>query len=147
MPHNYLNDTSTFFDASSASLMASSVYRLAILSKQYNNIPAAESFRNALANNTALTPGATSPNNGTVSVDSSGWLMPVVNPLSFGSGGAQSPEGESFVLLMEAARASWVQDGEKGQKGAAASRISTSRLEMGVAALLLGGALAVGGHL
>lgn len=143
LPHNYLNDTNTFYDAASAALMASSVYRLAVLSKCYTHLPAAELFRSALINNTASTSiTLPSPRNDTVGIDKDGWLTPVVNPLSFAVVGSQSPEGESFVLLMEAARSDWVSKGSKGIKGAASRRTTSSFFSAG-AALLLGGTLAV----
>ncbi len=45
-----------------------------------------------------------------------------MNPLNFGSLGSKSPEGESFVLLLNAAYRDWVNGGSKGIKGAASGR-------------------------
>lgn len=120
--------------------MASSVYRLAVLSKKYNNIPAVETFRSILINNTASTSiTLPSSSNNTVGIDKNGWLTPVVDPLSFAVLGSRSPEGQSFVLLMEAARSDWADKGSKGQKGGTSKRLSASS---SFGALVLGGLLA-----
>ena len=88
--------------------MAASVYRLAVLSNKRHYVSYAESYRSALV-----------AGSGTVSIDSGGWLQPVVNPRSFGVSGSNSPEAESFVLLMESAHRDWVNDGRKGENSAA----------------------------
>lgn len=113
MPHNYLNESSTFYDASSATLMAASVYRLASLTSA-SSVSSAETFYSALSNGTS---SPSSINNHTVGINSAGWLNPVVNPTSFSDLGTESPEGQSFVLMLEAARKDWQSAGSKGQNG------------------------------
>jgi hypothetical protein len=49
---------------------------------------------------------------------SDGWLTPVVNPLSFGQEGQNSPEGQAFVLELQAAYRDWVNNGSQGKNGA-----------------------------
>jgi len=87
--------------------MASSVFRLAVLSNSRRYVPYAVSYRSSLI---AGSPGA--------SIDSNGWLTPVVNPTSFVAQGSNSPESESFVLLMDSAYRDWVDDGKKGENSA-----------------------------
>jgi rhamnogalacturonyl hydrolase YesR len=90
--HNVINDPGSFADTSSTALIASVTFRLAVLkednSTYIQNANAAYDFvrRN---------------------IDDDGWLRNTVNPLSFytPSGPDEtSPEGQSFVLLLEAAR-------------------------------------------
>ena len=90
--HNVINDTTTFTDASSTALIASVTFRLAVIngdnSTYISNANAAYDF---VSNN----------------IDSDGWLRNTVDPLSFYallSPNATSPEGQSFVLLLESAR-------------------------------------------
>jgi len=97
---NVITQSDSFEDSSSTALIASVTFRLAVLkgdnSTYINNANAAYDFvrRN---------------------IDNDGWLRNTVNPLSFytASGANESsPEGQSFVLLMEAARRdfqTWVQ--------------------------------------
>jgi hypothetical protein len=87
--------------------MASSVFRLAVLSNSRHHVPYAVSYRSFLI---AGSHGA--------SIDSNGWLTPVVNPNSFAGEGSNSPESESFVLMMESAYRDWVDDGKKGANSA-----------------------------
>ena len=49
---------------------------------------------------------------------SDGWLTPVVNPDAYGVQGANSPEGEAFVLQLHSAWRDWVADGARGANGA-----------------------------
>ena len=57
---------------------------------------------------------STNTTGGLAHFDSSGWLTPVVNPYDYTVQGAQSPEGQAFVLMMQAAWRDWVDDGAKG---------------------------------
>lgn len=45
-----------------------------------------------------------------------GWLTPVVDPYSYPDQGQDSPEGQAFVISMQAAWRDWVADGAKGAK-------------------------------
>ncbi|KIK55319.1 hypothetical protein GYMLUDRAFT_175753 [Collybiopsis luxurians FD-317 M1] len=107
--HNYADDTSTFLDAASTALLASTVYRLSLLRSVHHFLPTAEKTRNALF---------ASNSSGLEHFTSQGWLTPVVNPDSFGAEGTESPEGEAFVLDLQAAWTDWVKDGSKGANGA-----------------------------
>jgi len=51
-------------------------------------------------------------------ITSAGWLTPVVNPHSYGQEGAESAEGQAFVVDLHAAWRDWVADGSKGANGA-----------------------------
>ncbi|GAA5992131.1 hypothetical protein JCM10908_001780 [Rhodotorula pacifica] len=113
--HNYMNDTSTFAESASTALMIANTYRLALLSNLYSSAlssssaPASQSLSAAEASYQALT-----ANNRHIS--SSGVLSPVTDPMSFSrqlGNGQISPEGEAFVLLMEAARRDYIADGGK----------------------------------
>lgn len=96
--------------------MASAVYRLALLSKVYTNVPNAERLRKTIFSSVAGT------NSSSSHIDDQGWLLPVANPLSFGTLGSRSPEAQSFVLLLNAAYQDWAQGGRKGSAGAAEGR-------------------------
>ncbi|GAA5873096.1 hypothetical protein JCM1840_005568 [Sporobolomyces johnsonii] len=93
LPNYY--DTSSFSEASGSALLASTVYRLAVLdpSGDYSSLLAtAAKIRKVV--------------NGGVST-STGWVSPVVNPLDFSAQGSKSPESEAFVLLLQAAWEDW----------------------------------------
>ncbi|KAF9265957.1 hypothetical protein L218DRAFT_1019001 [Marasmius fiardii PR-910] len=82
----------SFYDAASTALMATTVYRLALLSDKYHYLPNAENSRRTLfANN------------------SDGSMR------HFTSDG---PEGQAFVLMMHASHRDWVQGGSKGANSA-----------------------------
>lgn len=122
---NYADDAATFPDSSSTALLAYVTYRLATISSwlrgpnsqsttdptitdtqpafDYSTLPAliqlngaslqaAHKARDYIRNNVNTTDG---------------WLGGVVDPYTFGSQGTQSPEGQSFLLLMEAAWRDW----------------------------------------
>jgi len=112
---NYANDDSSFDDAASATLLASTVYRLSTLVGKHKHIPLAERTRIALTARSNLGNG---PTNGSftsmVHFDADGWLTPVVDPSSFGRLGSKSPEAEAFVLMMQASYRDWAQAGYKG---------------------------------
>jgi hypothetical protein len=82
-------------------------------------LPLAEKSRKALS--------ATDPNNSSrlVHFTSEGWLTPVVNPDDFPNQGSNSPEGQAFVVEMQAAWRDWVVDGSKGENGAIGGRMGT----------------------
>lgn len=103
---NYVDNSSTFLDASSTALLASTVYRNALLTGQHRHIPHAEISRKALFGSNS--DGSTSH------FDSNGWLTPVVNPENTGAEGSKSPEGQAFVIELEAAWSDWVNAGSPG---------------------------------
>ena len=89
---NVINDTGSFEDASSTALIASVTFRLAVFKGDNSTyISNAEAAYNFVHNN----------------IDNGGWLRNTVNPLDFNTlstPSETSPEGQSFVLLLEAAR-------------------------------------------
>ncbi|KAI5123008.1 hypothetical protein M0805_007630 [Coniferiporia weirii] len=119
--NNYADNGDTFADASSAALLAATVYRTALLTSTYRHLPTAEAVRKSLWSPSAgignsFVDASTLTNMTHFSVD--GWLTPVVNPDSFGDQGSQSPEGQAFVIEMYAAWRDWVQNGAVGANGA-----------------------------
>ncbi|GAA5872702.1 hypothetical protein JCM3774_005034 [Rhodotorula dairenensis] len=94
LPNYYDPASSSYFsDAAGSALLAASAYRLAQLTGDTSFVPQADTVRAAVF----------------AAVDSStGWLAPVVNPLSFKARASQSPEGEAFVLLLQAAYRDYV---------------------------------------
>ncbi|EGN97365.1 hypothetical protein SERLA73DRAFT_184047 [Serpula lacrymans var. lacrymans S7.3] len=138
---NYPDNDTTFYDASSTALLASTVYRLSYLWNVHTHLPLAEQCRKALSSSSGAqvsfgtTPSPTSSSSSSPSATSTtppaspssilgldhftsdGWLTPVVNPDSYGSQGTQSPEGQAFILEMQSAWRDWVADGAKGANG------------------------------
>ncbi|KAI0660119.1 Six-hairpin glycosidase-like protein [Cubamyces menziesii] len=107
---NYADDSSTFDDASSTAILASTVYRLALLAGVHTHLPQAEQSRKALA---------TAPSGpALVHFTSDMWLTPVVNPNQFGIEGTQSPEGQAFIVEMHAAWRDWAALGSPGANAA-----------------------------
>ena len=91
---NCLDNPKSFADSSSTALLAASTFRFASITGNNKHIPAATHALRLIRN----------------SIDSQGWLHNTVNPLTFSSPcspGKHSPEGQSFVLLLEAAVAAW----------------------------------------
>lgn len=54
------------------------------------------------------------------------WLTPVVNPDTFGDEGAESPEGQAFVVELAAAWRDWTAAGEPGATGDATGLIGVA---------------------
>jgi hypothetical protein len=115
---NYVDDSSTFYDAASSALLASTVYRLALARGEHSHLPLAERVRKTLSSGNAPSGSSSSSGNATAHITADGWLTPVVNPHQFGVQGNQSAEGQAFVLEMQAAWRDWVADGSKGANGA-----------------------------
>ncbi|EKM59355.1 uncharacterized protein PHACADRAFT_249789 [Phanerochaete carnosa HHB-10118-sp] len=87
---NVIDDPTTFPDSSSTALLAAVTYRLAVLTSDYTLIPAANNALSLIRQN----------------VNSDGWLLDTVNPETFNTSsppGTFSPEGQAFVLLLQAA--------------------------------------------
>jgi len=108
-------------------MIAASVYHLSLLAGVHKWLPAAEKAREALSTSgtTVATPGFSSSSggmqtalSGLMHFTSTGLLTPVVNPEDFTSQGPQSPEGQGFVVEMQAAWNAWVQGGSKGANSA-----------------------------
>ena len=82
--HDYLDDKTSFPDASGTALLAATAYRLSSLDLSSTWVPYAEkAYKNI---STTLKAS-----------DSDGWLKPVVDPYAWGKRGTNSPEGQSFV--------------------------------------------------
>ncbi|OJA09010.1 hypothetical protein AZE42_07393 [Rhizopogon vesiculosus] len=135
--YNYADNSSTFYDSSSTALLASTVYRLSLLRNVHTYLPLAEQSRKALSapagTTISITTTATSPAQSTTSsappatdtstpgmlhLTSEGWLTPVADPYAYGAQGSDSPEGQAFILEMQAAWRDWVADGAKGANSA-----------------------------
>ena len=138
---NYADESATFDDASGTAILASTVYRLALLEGVHTHLPAAERSRTALSapasssssssssgspssTSTAPAPSSTSSSTtGLAHFTADGWLTPVVNPYSFGREGSRSPEGQAFVVEMYAAWRDWVEAGAPGANAAVGVRV------------------------
>lgn len=124
---NYANQPATapgnFYDASSTAIIASTVYRLAVIANKHSHLPEAERSRKRLSNSTGTVDTNTLANYTHFTAD--GWLLPVVNPLSYGQAGSESPEGQAFVVEMHAAWKDWVAAGSKGANAAGIVRPCT----------------------
>ena len=91
---NYIDDSDSFADSSSTALLAATTFRFASIAKNDTHIPAAIRALRLVRE----------------SVDRHGWLHNTVNPLKISTPnrpGHHSPEGQSFVLLLEAAVSEW----------------------------------------
>ncbi|KAH9049232.1 Six-hairpin glycosidase-like protein [Lactarius deliciosus] len=92
---NYLDQPDSFPDSSSTALLAASTFRWASITRNNTHIPAATRALRLIRAN----------------IDDQGWLLDTVDPETFSTPslpGAHSPEGQSFVLLLEAAVAAWL---------------------------------------
>ncbi|SPO27002.1 uncharacterized protein UTRI_10465_B [Ustilago trichophora] len=90
--HNYMNDTSTFYDTAGTALIAYATYRLASMSPSHNKwISQADTVYRSVA--TALNP---------IGQFRDGY--PVVDVLSFVRQGETSSESLAFMMLMNAAK-------------------------------------------
>lgn len=78
---------------------------MSLLTGVHKHLPSAEKSRTTLSS---------SNSSGLVHFDQSGWLTPVVDPYNVGAAGSKSPEGQAFVVMMQAAYSDWAQDGSKG---------------------------------
>ncbi|KAF5393863.1 hypothetical protein D9757_000293 [Collybiopsis confluens] len=87
---NALNDSTSFADSSGTALLASVTYRMAAYQNDTTMIPQADEAFQLVQK----------------SIDEDGWLRNTVDPLTFNTPSAansSSPEGQAFVLLLEAA--------------------------------------------
>jgi hypothetical protein len=105
--HNYILNQSYFPDAAGPIMLAGAAYRLSAMDLTSVYVPYAERTYNNVS--TYLNSAA----------GSDGWVAPVVNPYDWYSAGAKSPEAQSFVLIMEAARRDWVANGSRNETGQA----------------------------
>ncbi|WVO19538.1 uncharacterized protein IAS62_000826 [Cryptococcus decagattii] len=96
--YNYINNTSSFEDASSAALMSHVGLRLSTLGITNDYVDMALSLLSAASSY----------------VNSTGYLTQVVNPLDFSEQGEESPEGQSFLVMAYAAHKDWNNAGRAG---------------------------------
>ncbi|KAF5350046.1 hypothetical protein D9756_009198 [Leucocoprinus leucothites] len=127
-----------FHDASGSALLASTVFRGAVMLDQFTHVPAAEKIRRTL-----LSPSGTASSSAASSTDLSptfenyvhltkeGWLTPVVDPNSYGQQGSQSPESEAFVLQLHSAWRDWVADGARGANAGTSVRLAWLGVDSG----------------
>ena len=88
--YNYLDQNTSFADSSSTALLAASSYRLAVITGDATHIPAASKAFDLIK----------------ASLTDDGWLLNTVDPETFDTpsvAGSYSPEGQAFVLLLQAA--------------------------------------------
>lgn len=85
--HNHINNSTDFLDSSSTALCAAATYRLAVLTGDCSLIWAAERAFDYIG----------------TQIGSDGTLLNAVDPLSWDVLGTQTPEGQAFVLLLQAA--------------------------------------------
>jgi len=105
-----------FYDASSTAILASTVYRAAVMLNQLEFIPLAEKTRQTListSSNQTLSDSSSSFD-GYNYLTSDGWLTPVVDPYDYPTQGQNSPEGEAFVVEMQSAWRDWVESASNG---------------------------------
>lgn len=94
-----MNPSDTFEDASGTALLAACTFRLASLVFGTNNAPSVNVIAAAKARAWVIS-----------KIDADGWLNNVVDPYDWHRQGSHSPEGQSFVLMLQAAYRDWRQD-------------------------------------
>ncbi|KAH8814593.1 Six-hairpin glycosidase-like protein [Flagelloscypha sp. PMI_526] len=108
---NYLSvppkpSKSNFHDAASSALFSYTVYVLSNLLSIHTYIPEAEKIRQEISSY-----NDDGSDQQWKHFDNDGYLTPVVNPRAYGEQGEKSPEGQAFVLGMQAAYKEWVRRG------------------------------------
>ncbi|SCV70811.1 BQ2448_3573 [Microbotryum intermedium] len=129
--HNYLDNPRTFTEAASTALLTAVSFRLAQFKISESTLEKAQETRIALHSHISI---------------STGLLSPVVDPLSFGRIGQRSPEGQAFVLMMEAAWADYTAmstipnpTGASGTEAMSESKVNASSGSISGAGTLHGG--------
>ncbi|KAJ2916912.1 hypothetical protein MD484_g3483, partial [Candolleomyces efflorescens] len=131
-----------FYDASGTSLVAATVYRASLqyAGSRYKYMGNAERAWASLVNSTGSTSSNSSaPFANFTHFTPEGWLTPVVNPHSYGLEGNMSAEGQSFVVMLAAARRDWI--GVNGEYSAGVGRcqgVFVSGLVGGLIAVVVG---------
>ncbi|KAJ7774838.1 Six-hairpin glycosidase [Mycena metata] len=139
---NNSSSTSTAAHARRAAASASS----GSSAKGSGSAPVSGSATSASA--TATSPPSSSPSATTapltdlVHFTSDGWLTPVVNPHQFGVQGSDSPEGEAFVVSLQAAYNEWVAGGSVGANAARRTASSAAGWVWVIGCTVLGSILA-----
>jgi len=129
------DSTGNFYDASGSALLASTVFRGAVMLDQFTHVPAAERIRRTLFSPSGNMPSSnTSVSNASSIFDNyshitpEGWLTPVVNPDSYGQQGSRSPEAQAFVLQLHSAWRDWVADGARGANAGTSVRLNGMKM-------------------
>src|SRR5487761_641411 len=147
---NYADElNNNFDDAARSALLAATVHRLVLLTGKTNFVPQAERLPAALftTNGTAaatfsssssssieIPTSATQPSSSSTHSNpftdisyftSDGWLQPVVDRLNVGVQGSHrdSPEGQEFVPMLQAAWRDWTASGSPGASNSALSSL------------------------
>ncbi|GHJ83778.1 hypothetical protein NliqN6_0180 [Naganishia liquefaciens] len=103
--HNYIDNSSTFEDTAGSTLLAAASYRLANLGLSSSHVDFANQIHSTVAARY---------------INSTGHLTHAVDPLNFGKQGTSSPEGQAFILLMQAGYRDYTAAGGKDDTSAAA---------------------------
>lgn len=122
--HNYIDNTTTFEDTAGSTLLAAAAYRMANLGLSDAHVGFANQIHSTVAARY---------------INSTGYLTHAVDPLDFGKMGTTSPEGQAFVLLMQAGYREYTASGGKDETSGATRHGAGA----GVGALVV--ALAVAG--
>ncbi|KAM0751988.1 hypothetical protein T439DRAFT_198485 [Meredithblackwellia eburnea MCA 4105] len=135
-PNYFDSNVTTFSDAASSALISSVYYRLLFLGKNSSTLPTlskVEHTRLAVFNAVSQTTGV---------------LSPVVDPLSYmKQGTTTSPEGQAFVLILEASWRDWyegvygpgtVNESTPAAKSAAVKGVDVARSTLVTCALAFG---------
>ncbi|KAK8035782.1 hypothetical protein PG991_001855, partial [Apiospora marii] len=126
---NYLNDTSWFGELSGTTLLTATVYRLAVLAPDEFG-DGGNGNNNNSSNSSKYVKWADAKRSEIISrIDDRGLLAPVVNPLDWGdrTPGAESPEAQSFAVLMFAAHRDYQEALQKKKKALGGARSHVRR--------------------
>ncbi|KAF8609496.1 hypothetical protein BDV93DRAFT_485133 [Ceratobasidium sp. AG-I] len=118
-PSFLASPTTAFSDSAGTALLAATTYRLAAHVVRHPNLTFTNGTqttqkladilaRSGFSVRSLLEPAALARKAVAASVDpTTGWLLNVVNPWSYSQRGTTSPEGQAFVLMLEAAARDW----------------------------------------
>ena len=102
--HNYVDQGSTFLDASSTAAIAAATYHLAVLSNEKGTNSTRLSYAERARHELSF--GG--------HIDDDGWLSPVVDPYNFPTEGSYSAEAQAFVVSMLAGYQEWLETEKRG---------------------------------
>ncbi len=130
--HNYMDNSSTFEDTAGSAMLASTAYRLSTLGLNSDHIKFALQIHSTIAKKY---------------INGTGYLVNTVDPLSFAQQATTSgsPEGQSFVVMMEGAYREYIAQGGKDTTSWGTRRVASGGA--GLLVLLLTLIMAVDGWL
>uniref|UniRef100_A0A8H7XME6 Uncharacterized protein n=1 Tax=Psilocybe cubensis TaxID=181762 RepID=A0A8H7XME6_PSICU len=143
-PNQPVTASGNFYDAACTALLASTVYRAALVTKDGSHIADADRTRSTLfSTNTSQPPSsnASTALDGYAHLTADGWLTPVVNPHSFGMAGKESAEAQAFVVQLHAGHREWVQGGSRVSAATRNGRAEASAVWMTLVLVLAGAVL------